>query len=138
MSKKDDASARLAELSVALGRDIQPGGTIAEIEAQIAAAEAELERKQSDNDGDTGGDADGDADGDTGGDADGDTGGDADGDAGAELQIMKGQVQVNPLATFSTKFKGETYLFNKGITSEKIPFELAYSLEAIKKVKILG
>ena len=147
MSKKDDASARLAELSVALGRDIQPGGTIAEIEAQIAAAEAELERKQSDNDGDTGGDADGDAGGDAGGDADGDNGGDAGGDAGgdtggdagAELQIMKGPVQVRPLATFSTKYQGESYVFRKEqTTSEKIPFELAYSLEAIKKVKILG
>ena len=135
MSKKDDASARLAELSVALGRDIQPGGTIAEIEAQIAAAEAELERKQSDNDGDTGGDADGD----TGGDAGGDAGGDTGGDAGAELQIMKGPVQVRPLATFSTKYQGESYVFRKEqTTSEKIPFELAYSLEAIKKVKILG
>lgn len=130
MSKKDDLSTRLSELSVSLGREIEPGSAVAEIEAQIAAAEAELERRNQESSGDTGDNTDGN----TGGDADGD----ADGDAGAELQIMKEQVQVNPLATFSTKFQGETYLFNKGRTSGKIPFELAYSLEKIKKVKVLG
>ena len=108
MTKKDDLLTRLSELSVSLGREIEPGSTVAEIEAQIAAAEAELEQKSQESSGNTDGNTDG------------NTGGDTDGNTGSELLNEQATVHVNPLSTFSTKYEGEQYLFTKGETSKKI------------------